>query len=98
MVLGIGPITASALVASIGEAKDFDGGRQVAAWLGLVPRQHSSRAVIYRVSQRADACSWISGVVNRRNNNVAAVALATEMLGSRGRYWPTTGSSMPAMC
>jgi transposase len=39
---GIGPITASALVATIGDAKNFDGGRQVAAWLGLVPRQHSS--------------------------------------------------------
>ncbi|POA96771.1 IS110 family transposase, partial [Chromobacterium sinusclupearum] len=39
---GIGPITASALVASLGNAKNFDGGRQVAAWLGLVPRQHSS--------------------------------------------------------
>jgi transposase len=41
-VPGIGPITASALVASIGEAKNFDDGRQLAAWLGLVPRQHSS--------------------------------------------------------
>lgn len=39
---GIGPIRASALVASIGDAKNFDGGRQVSAWLGLVPRQHSS--------------------------------------------------------
>ena len=41
-VPGIGPMTASALVASIGEAKNFENGRQLAAWLGLVPRQHSS--------------------------------------------------------
>ena len=41
-VPGIGPITASALVASLGDAKNFDGGRQVAAWLGLVPKQHAS--------------------------------------------------------
>jgi transposase len=41
-VPGIGPITASALVASIGDAKNFANGRQLAAWLGLVPRQHSS--------------------------------------------------------
>lgn len=41
-VPGIGPLTASALVASLGDAKNFDSGRQVAAWLGLVPRQHSS--------------------------------------------------------
>ncbi len=39
---GIGPIIASALVASLGDAKNFQSGRQVAAWLGLVPRQHSS--------------------------------------------------------
>lgn len=39
---GIGPITASALVASIGNARDFKNGRQLAAWLGLVPRQYST--------------------------------------------------------
>ena len=39
---GIGPLTASALVASIGDAKSFKNGRQLAAWLGLVPRQASS--------------------------------------------------------
>ncbi len=41
-VPGIGPITASALAATVGDAKNFDNGRQLAAWLGLVPRQHSS--------------------------------------------------------
>lgn len=39
---GIGPITASALIASVGDASNFKNGRQFAAWLGLVPRQHSS--------------------------------------------------------
>lgn len=39
---GIGPITATALVASIGDARTFKSGRQLAAWLGLMPRQHSS--------------------------------------------------------
>lgn len=39
---GIGPITASAAVATIGDAKVFKRGREAAAWLGLVPRQHSS--------------------------------------------------------
>jgi transposase len=39
---GFGPLTASALVASLGDAKSFKNGRQVAAWLGLVPRQDSS--------------------------------------------------------
>jgi transposase len=39
---GIGPLTASAVVATIGDAKLFKNGREVSAWLGLVPRQHSS--------------------------------------------------------
>lgn len=39
---GIGPLTATALVASVGNAQVFDNGRQFAAWLGMVPKQHSS--------------------------------------------------------
>jgi transposase len=39
---GVGPLTASALVATIGDASTFDNGRQLAAWIGLVPRQCSS--------------------------------------------------------
>ena len=41
-IIGIGPLTADAMVASVGAAKDFKNGRQLAAWLGLVPTQHSS--------------------------------------------------------
>jgi transposase len=39
---GIGPLTASAIVATVGNAREFRNGRQFAAWLGLVPRQHST--------------------------------------------------------
>jgi transposase len=39
---GVGPTTACALVASIGNAHDFKNGRQLAAWLGLTPSQYSS--------------------------------------------------------
>lgn len=41
-VPGIGVLTATALVAAVGDAKVFKNGRQMAAWLGLVPRQYSS--------------------------------------------------------
>ena len=41
-VEGIGPVTATAIVAAVGEAKEFKNGRHLAAWLGLVPRQYSS--------------------------------------------------------
>jgi transposase len=39
---GIGPVTASALAATIGDPASFSGPREFAAFLGLVPRQHSS--------------------------------------------------------
>ncbi len=39
---GIGPITASAIVATVGKGRDFASGRQFCAWLGLVPGQYSS--------------------------------------------------------
>ena len=55
-VPGIGPITASALVATIGNARAFQHGRQLAAWLGLVPRQHSSggKPRLHGISKRGD--------------------------------------------
>ena len=53
---GIGPLTASAMVASVGDAKSFNNGRQLAAWLGLVPKQHSSggRPTLLGMSKRGD--------------------------------------------
>ena len=39
---GIGPTTASAIVATVGKGHDFSCGRQFCAWLGLVPGQYSS--------------------------------------------------------
>ncbi len=53
---GIGVITATALVATIGEADQFKSGRELAAWLGLVPRQNSSgnKQRLGRISKRGD--------------------------------------------
>lgn len=53
---GIGPLGASALVASIGDARTFRNGRQLAAWAGLVPRQHSSggKQRLLGISKRGD--------------------------------------------
>jgi transposase len=39
---GVGPVSATALVAAIGDGTQFKNGRQLAAWLGLVPREHST--------------------------------------------------------
>jgi transposase len=51
---GIGPVTASALVETIGDAKAFENARQLAAWMGLVPRQHSTggKAKLLGISKR----------------------------------------------
>jgi transposase len=101
---GIGPVTASALVATIGDAKSFENGRQLAAWMGLVPRQNSTggKAKLLGISKRGDVYlrtllihgarsailaaqrkalqedSWLGKLLQRRNPNVAAVALANK--------------------
>jgi transposase len=103
-VPGIGPITATALTATVGDARDFANGRQLAAWLGLVPRQSSSggKNVLLGISKRGDTYlrtllihgaravirvaqrnrdridRWLEGLLDRRNANVAAVALANK--------------------
>jgi transposase len=41
-VPGIGPIVATALIAEVGDWKAFSSGRSLAAWIGLVPKQHST--------------------------------------------------------
>ncbi len=53
---GVGVITATALVATIGDGTQFKSGRHLSAWLGLVPRQHSSggKSRLGRISKRGD--------------------------------------------
>lgn len=53
---GIGPVTAPALIAAVGDRTCFKNGRQFAAWLGLVPKQRSSggRARLFGISKRGD--------------------------------------------
>jgi len=91
-------------VATIGDAKSFQNGRQMAAWLGLVPKQHSSggkptllgmskrgdgylrkllihgaRAVVRVAKRKTDQTGvWLNRLLDRRNKNIAAVALANK--------------------
>lgn len=53
---GVGPITASAAVASVGNFKQFKNGAQFGAWLGLVPSQNSSggKSSLGRITKRGD--------------------------------------------
>ena len=53
---GLGPITATAFVASVGSAEVFTKGRQLSAWLGVVPKQNSSgnKIRLGKISKRGD--------------------------------------------
>ena len=54
---GVGLLSATALVAAIGDIGVFKSGRELAAWLGLVPRQHSTggKPTLLGISKRGDA-------------------------------------------
>ncbi|UZR29553.1 IS110 family RNA-guided transposase [Methylococcus mesophilus] len=99
---GIGPLIATALLASIGDIRGFANGRQLAAWLGLVPKQsstggktrllgiskrgdtylrtlliHGARSALRTAQRRADVnAAWLTRLADRRQPNIAAVALA----------------------
>lgn len=55
-LLGIGPVTASAAIATVGDFKQFKNGAQFGAWIGLTPRQHSSggKASLGGITKRGD--------------------------------------------
>lgn len=92
---GIGPTTACALVASIGNAHDFKNGRQLAAWLGLTPSQYSSggKSKLGRITKAGDsylrtllvqgAHSVLIGVDKRTDSFSRWVCMLVERRG----YW-----------
>jgi transposase len=53
---GVGPVTASAIAATVGDATQFKSGREFAAWLGLTPRQKASgnKNVLSGITKRGD--------------------------------------------
>jgi transposase len=56
-IRGIGATSALAIVATVGNAREFKNGRQFAAWIGLVPNQHSTggKSRLGHISKRGDA-------------------------------------------
>jgi transposase len=55
-VMGVGPLTATAMVAKVGNARQFPNGRALAAYLGLVPRQNSTggKSVLLSITKKGD--------------------------------------------
>jgi transposase len=88
---GIGPTTALAIVATVGNAREFRNGRQFAAWLGLVPGQYSTggRARLGRITKRGDA--YLRGLLVQGARSVLHTAashgdrLSRWALGLQGR-------------
>jgi transposase len=89
---GVGPLLASAFVASVADPAVFRTGRDLAAWIGLVPKQNSragnrylrqmlvvgAMAVIRHAQRHGTKRAWLLQLLARRATKVAAVALANK--------------------
>jgi transposase len=93
---GVGPLISTAFVAEVGNPNAFRNGRQVAAWLGLVPRQHSSggKERLFGISKRGDPylrCLLVHGaramlrVASRHDDSLSRWAISVEARRGRNR-------------
>ena len=96
-IIGIGPITADAAVATVGSARDFRNGRQLAAWLGLVPTQHSSggHARLGAISCRGDAYLRTLLIQGARSSLQRAKAAALEKASPEQVWIRSLDARMP---
>src|SRR5882762_2089182 len=90
-VPGVGPLTSSALVATVGNAREFKRGRELSAYLGLTPRQHSSggKTVLLGISKHGDRylrTLLIHGAraLLYRNRSNPRAAWAARIMAARG--------------
>lgn len=81
---GVGPLTASAIVTAVGDASQFRNGRQMAAFLGLTPRQHSSggKTRLLGIHKRGD--SYVRGLLVHGAR--AVLRMATNKTDAHSRW------------
>jgi transposase len=94
-IIGIGEVTATAIVAMVGNAREFSSSRQFAAWLGLVPGQYSSggKTRLGRITKAGDA--YLRGllvmgaraVLNAAGAKDDAVSRWAKNIALRRGYW-----------
>ena len=89
---GVGPVLATALIASVADPKAFRSGRDFSAWIGLVPKQHSSggREKLGSISKQGDRylrCLFTAGAL--------AVIRYAKIHGTRHRPWLTALLARP---
>src|SRR5467141_370222 len=96
---GVGPALATALVATVADPKVFRSGRNFSAWIGLVPKQHSSggKDRLGSISKQGDR--YLRSLFGLSEKD-AATAMQTTLAGSSQTsptYWlnPKTGVSYP---
>ena len=85
-VPGVGPVLATALVASVADPKAFRSGRDFSAWIGLVPKQHSSggKDRLGSISKQGDR--YLRGLFVA---GALAVIRYVKIHGSKHRPWLT---------
>lgn len=78
-IVGVGALTADAMIASLGKAQEFRNGPQLAAWLGMVPMQHSSgeHTRLGAISCRGDGYLRTLLIQGARSSLQRAKAVAT---------------------
>jgi transposase len=96
-IIGVGPITADAIVATVGNAREFKQGRQMSAWLGLVPTQHSSggQARLGEISCRGDAYLRTLLIQGARSSLQRAKAVAIDKATPEQRWIRSLDGRMP---
>jgi transposase len=94
-LIGVGETTSTALVAMVGNASEFDSGRQLAAWLGLVPGQYSSggKTRLGRITKAGDPyirsllVLGARAVLNAATNKTDSLSRWAIQLRERRGYW-----------
>jgi transposase len=96
-LVGVGPLTADALVATIGDGRDFRNGRQLSAWLGLTPSQHSSggKARLGGITCRGDGYLRTLLIQGARSTLQRANAVARERATPEQRWIRELAARLP---
>ena len=86
---GVGELTATAIYASVGDAKEFKNGRQFSAWLGLTPKQHSTggKTRLGRISKRGDKYLRKLLVLGARSTSMAAAVRRNKKCSTATDRW-----------
>ena len=96
-IVGVGAITADAMVASLGKAQEFRNGRQLSAWLGMVPSQYSSggHARLGAISCRGDGYLRTLLIQGARSSLQRAKAVVIEKATPEQRWIRTLAARLP---